>query len=208
MTPTDSTPSLTALPPAVERYAHRETDRSPLADELTARLWSAHERGQRRARELARARSSSEPEALARAEGVDIESDAWSGMEAFTLLGSYADGTITVYERQVRDAAASLPLAEATVRDVVVAHELGHHVLDDTFGTDVDGSLDRLRTVVAAVRGARPRRVRTALSETAAHAFAGVLVDVAPLTHPLEVTELTTDRRTAADRADSASSGR
>lgn len=185
---TNSAPTSTALPSPIERYAQRKTGGGQLDDRLVTCLQDAHERGRRRARDLERTHATSNPVTLARAADIDVVSDRWAGMETFTILGSYADGTITVYERQVRETAASLPLSAETVWDVVVAHELGHGVLDDAFAPD-NGPLKRLRGVVAEARGDRPRRERTVLVETAAHAFAGTLVDVVPLTHPIEVTE-------------------
>lgn len=189
MMSTHRIPESTALPSTVERYARREFGRSPLDDAFVARLRDSHERGQRRARELALAHATTDPTALARAEGVAIVVDEWPGMATFTILGSYADRTITIYERQVREVAVPLPLTEGTVRDVIIAHELGHHALNDEFATKASNPLDRLFAVVAGAHTGHLRRARTVLVETAAHAFAGRLVDISPLAHPLEVTE-------------------
>lgn len=193
---TDRPTASTDLPPALAAYVRRTSGRSAIDDAFAARIADAHRRGRCHARALVRSHdATTDPETLARAEDVTVVTDAWAGMEEFTLLGSYASDTITVYDRQVREVATSLPIAESTVRDVVIAHELGHHVLNEVCPGD-DGPLKRLLEIVATLRGDRPDRERTVLAETAVHALAGVLVDIDPLTHPTQVT----DRQNAVDR--------
>ena len=192
---TDRPTAPTDLPPALAAYVSRTSGRSTIDDAFAARIEDAHRRGRCHARALVRSHATTDPETLARAENVTVVTDAWAGMEEFTFLGSYASGTITVYDRQVREVATSLPITESTVRDVVIAHELGHHVVNEESSGD-DGPLKRLHEIVATLRGDRPDRERTVLVETAAHAFAGVLVDIDPLTHPTQVT----GRQNAVDR--------
>lgn len=180
----DDTPS---VPAAVDRYVHGKVGSAP-EERYRRRVRDSHGRGEAAAQRLVREHGTNDPSALADETGATVVADEWSGLESLVMMGTYADGTITVYPEQVRAVAEDVPLPVETILDVVLAHELAHHVLDrpPVERADDRGRLERL---VERVRGNAPSRRQSVLTEVAAHAFAATLVDVAPLDHPLEVTE-------------------
>jgi hypothetical protein len=188
------------LSPAVERYVQGKI--GTIEDAYRSRLRDQRRQGEAAADRLVREHESSNPGELATATGATVVTDEWSGLDGLIMLGTYADGTITVFEAQVRTVADDGPLSVETVRDVAVAHELAHHVLDSP-RMERDDDRGRLTRLVERARGNGRRQRQTVLAEVAAHTFAGALVDVAPHDHPLEVTERVVEPTpAAADAAD------
>lgn len=187
-----------SLPTAVERYVRREAGAFAFEDDFLESIRDTRERGQSCARELVQDHGTSDPSRLAIATGASVATDDWTGMSSLTILGTYTEGTITIYEEQIRATANELPLSVETVRDTVIAHELAHHVMNDPLPERYSDRPGRLRRIVARVCGGTPHRERTVLVEIAAHAFAGSLIDVSPLNHPLDLIELAAERTSAA----------
>lgn len=146
------------------------------------------ERGREYARELVTRYGDLAPTGFAARCDVNVETDEWEGTAGFRLLGTYGDHTITVYDATIRQVAQESPLPSETVRELVVAHELGHHVIPS------DDRAVRFRVPIPVVRnvpwiGRKVSLERTSpgLLELASHAFASELVDVAPLSHSIQL---------------------
>ncbi|WP_247002276.1 ImmA/IrrE family metallo-endopeptidase [Halosolutus gelatinilyticus] len=136
--------------------------------------------GESRARELLSAHGTDDMWELATNEGVAVRRSEWDGVDGLRLFGTYADGVITLYDEQIPDLANELGVSESLAVDFVVAHELGHHVLDG-------GDLDIDAPTTKATRRPAWRRFLSswlgdraderALEERAAHWFALALLD-------------------------------
>lgn len=137
----------------------------------------AHEVGRRLAEELRRAYDESDPVRLAATLDVPVARDYWTGLDEVRLLGSYRDGEITIYPRQITARADEMGVDASRLETAVVAHELGHHVLAEAdFGTD--GSTGLLNGILSSVSG-RSTGDRT-LEERAAEQFTTTLTGTRP----------------------------
>lgn len=137
--------------------------------------------GRERARELVARHGTRDPSSLAAAEGLTVESDEWAGGAGVRLVGTYADGVVTVYDAQVPALAADLDVDTSAARAFVVAHELGHHVVDADALSAVrtaQRSSSRWRRLLRRVVPAASTSPSKSLEERAVHAFATSLVGV------------------------------
>ncbi|WP_224447090.1 hypothetical protein [Haloprofundus salilacus] len=117
-----------------------------------------------------------EPRRIAQAAGVTVRTDEWGGLSSLALLGTYADGTVTLYTRQIAAAAAAVDVSESLATELVLAHELAHHTFavdPPTFGeTEQSGC----RRWLSALLPGRRDGLSRDLEEVAAHAFVATLV--------------------------------
>lgn len=167
--------------------AERDPVCSRAVESLDRLVAAAERHGQRSAEGLVRLHGTNDPAALAREEGATIEADDWTGFRDRTVLGEYADGTITVYERQIDAVASRTPLTGERLRSLAIAHELFHHVSDRASPPFQCEVVRRLPTWLPVFGGTTKTTASSALREIAAHAFVTSLVDVHPLSHPQEV---------------------
>ena len=128
----------------------------------------AREVGRSVADELRTSYDETDPVRLATTLDVPIARDYWAGLEEVQLLGSYRDGEITVYPRQIAARADEIGVDHARLETAVVAHELGHHVLSEA-GFGDDRSTGLLNEVLDSIAGTG-RSDRT-LEERAAEQF-------------------------------------
>lgn len=148
---------------------------------------TAERHGERTAEDLVRRHGTTDPATLARLESATIETDDWTGFRDGTVLGEYADATITVYDRQIDAVASRTPLSGERLRSLAIAHELFHHVCDRTAPPllcEVGRWWPRWIPVLG---GTTKTAESSALREIAAHAFVTTLVDIDPLKHPQDV---------------------
>jgi hypothetical protein len=88
--------------------------------------------GEAKASELCTTNGTDDVWDLAVNEGVTIRRSDWDGVDRLRLFGTYADGVITLYDAQISVLAERLDVSESLATELVLAHELGHHVLDVT----------------------------------------------------------------------------
>lgn len=81
------------------------------------------------ARTLRETHGTADPSELAAAADVTVRRSDWNGVGDLRLYGTYAESVITLYDRQISHLADELGVAESLARDLVLAHELGHHVV-------------------------------------------------------------------------------
>lgn len=167
--------------------AERDPVCSRTSQSLDGIVAAAERHGERAAEGLVRRHGTNDPATLASREGAAVEADDWTGFRDRTVLGEYADGTITVYDRQIEAVASRTPLSGERLRSLAIAHELFHHVSDrssPTFRCEVVRRWPRWLPVVG---GTTKTTSSSALREIAAHAFVTSLVDIHPLAHPQDV---------------------
>lgn len=123
----------------------------------------------------------SNPEVLATVSGIDVIEDDWNGLDSLVLLGTYRDGTITLYREQVRDVATANDVPVCQLIEATLAHELGHCLVDLS---EIDSSrTKRWRDVAASFFGidSRPKVIH----EAAANGFCFALLESRFETSPL-----------------------
>lgn len=141
-----------------------------------ARERTAREAGERTADEVVERYGTSDPREIAAAADVPVCDDEWDGIAGLVLLGTYDDGTVTLYPGQIEAHARERGVDRRSLTEAVVAHELGHHFVAATDRSPVappdrNGWLSR---VLARCRGrAGPKPVR----EAAANGFALALLE-------------------------------
>ena len=86
--------------------------------------------GRRRAHEVRARFGTADPYRIAEAAGVRVVSDGWDGLDGVRLLGTYADGVITLYEAQIDRVAADADIDPPALRKAVCTHELAHYELE------------------------------------------------------------------------------
>lgn len=128
--------------------------------------------GESTATALCEAHGTDDVSTLRNAVGVTVRRSEWDGIDGVHLFGTYADGVITLYESQLPHLAERLDVSLSVATTLVLAHELGHHVLDgcETATSAHSGWRRRLASWV----GESEQR---AFEEQAAHWFALALVD-------------------------------
>lgn len=167
--------------------AERDPVCSRAVQSLDRIVATAERRGARTAEALIRLHGTDDPTTLARIEGATIEADDWTGFRDCTVLGEYAEGTITVYERQIAAVASRSPLSGERLRSLAIAHELFHHVSDRTSSPFRCEVVRRWPRWIPVFGGTTKTTDSSALREIAAHAFVTSLVDIHPATHPQDV---------------------
>lgn len=179
------TTKTTDLPQPVHNYVRSTIDHRPSA-ETVRQLRRCYREGGERAERLAESHGSTDPWQLADALGVSVRRDSWPGLGGTTLLGTYADGTVTLYEVQIETRAAACGIPTQAAERAVLAHELAHHEIDQR-------PLPHQPTDTGWLRGLVPGYRRTSLSaraveEVACHGFTETLVDLPGAIHPVELT--------------------
>ncbi|MFC7203317.1 ImmA/IrrE family metallo-endopeptidase [Haloferax namakaokahaiae] len=86
--------------------------------------------GESKASELRSVHETTDVWELAAREGVTVRRSDWDGVDRLRLFGTYADGVITLYDAQIPALSETLEIEESLATELVLAHELGHHVLD------------------------------------------------------------------------------
>lgn len=146
--------------------------------ETISSLDRAKSAGGRRARAVRARHGTADPYRIAEAEGVRIAEDAWDGLDAVRLLGTYANGVITLYDAQIERVAADANIDHTALRTAVCAHELAHYELEtrapDWMDRDRRRPLARITGWLGIGRPSRPSHRR--LEEHAAHAFTAALL--------------------------------
>lgn len=105
-----------------------------VGDDPTLRFETATEPtvvGEEMARDVVARYGTRDPWRIAEREALRIEREQWTGVGGVTLLGTYTDGVVTLYPRQIAAKAREDDTSQSALTDAVVAHELGHHLLTD-----------------------------------------------------------------------------
>lgn len=142
-----------------------------------SKILCAARHGEERAQKVQDRYGTDDPWILSSQFDVTIEVDSWEGLPSMSLLGTYASGTITLYEYQIEAFADTEERSTSEVYKIVCAHELAHHLIDPTDFGEVEESSLWSRVISRLFNESSKIGIRE-LEEVAAHAFAVTLTGI------------------------------
>ena len=137
----------------------------------------AAQHGEERAQKVQNIHGTDDPWILSSRFNVTIEIDSWEGLPSMSLLGTYAAGTITLYESQIEAFADTKAQSTTEVYKIVCAHELAHHLINPAnFGQA--GKTSLWNNIINTIFSESSKIGMHELEEVAAHAFAVTLTGI------------------------------